>query len=529
MPKSVWSLHDAGATAAAGGGGGKGTTNNKTMVMSSLVDRCKSVIVSNLEKYKTDAIGVLSEYEWESIVELRHQKTQPKVQQKQGSTRNKYEDLTECRHNNKIGGLDGTGRAIPAVSDKFLLDIEQSNPHLAESALVDTLVWRDCVSYRYKQNGLTRPKPLLYPWPLLLQYIGNATSIITDPALLQHYHSIMELSPETQQTLENAIYILREAPMDISLLKDSGVGKAMKKLIKSCKKKEVHGASAAKRNNATIFHQLLIPELYANTASTSKTTTSTTQVTATSIDKPRGKPGCPHFPAMTLLEQMYQSWVDMATNNGVKMKASPHNTSKTASTATTDNSGGGTVDHSDDLKLAKSCTTWRQLFLVLKSREEQRREFHGAKMREIRNNLNNKRGKVKKVTATAKRTTKYNMSSKLGRLFNEANVVSRSRASSSSTGTTQHASRIRMKLTSGSNKSKAANPTGFAAAVAFASASKPILTKRKAPPGTHLRTLGRGKVMKTPLAKHHNRGHGTKTAQRKNKSMFEQQRGQHNR
>ncbi len=171
----------------------------------SLIALYPSVISANLERYPPDSLGLVSEMEWESIIRLRHKRTSPKA----GS-----------------GGLDGTGRIAPALSDRFLSEVEQANPQIAESAVVDQLVWKDCVEYKFKLGGMTRPKTLTYPWPILMEKIRR-----TGDALA----SMMEkdASERDEASVGRAMDKLTQFPMNIALLKATGIGKSIKKIIKS--------------------------------------------------------------------------------------------------------------------------------------------------------------------------------------------------------------------------------------------------------------------------------------------------------
>jgi hypothetical protein len=171
----------------------------------SLIALCQSVIVANLERYPPDSLGLVSEMEWESIIRLRHKRTSPKA----GS-----------------GGLDGTGRIAPALSDRFLSEVEQANPHIAESDVVDQLIWKDCVEYKFRLGGLTRPKTLTYPWPVLMEKIrrgGDALALMMEK----------DASERDEASVGRAIDKLTHFPMNIALLKATGIGKTVKKIIKS--------------------------------------------------------------------------------------------------------------------------------------------------------------------------------------------------------------------------------------------------------------------------------------------------------
>lgn len=170
----------------------------------SLVFLCRRVIVANLERYPPEAFGIVDEYEWESLIRLRHQRTAPKA----GS-----------------GGLDGTGRIAPALKDPHLSQVEAANPHLAESAIVDWLVWRDCTEFRFRRGGLTRPRALTLPWPLLVKSIRSCGSNL-----------LQTLSAENRQPdptiLKERIDLLMESPMNVPLLQASGIGKMVKEAMR---------------------------------------------------------------------------------------------------------------------------------------------------------------------------------------------------------------------------------------------------------------------------------------------------------
>lgn len=164
----------------------------------SLVSLCLNAVVASLERYHADSFSILSEEDFDEIIVLRHRRTQPK----EGS-----------------GGLDGTGRVAPTLSERFISEVEDANPHLADSSTVDHLVWKDCVNFRFREGGLTRPRALMLPWPLLIEKIqGAADAMVSQP---------MESAP-----VQEALHILERLPMNVSLLQATGVGKTMKKAVK---------------------------------------------------------------------------------------------------------------------------------------------------------------------------------------------------------------------------------------------------------------------------------------------------------
>jgi len=306
-----------------------------------LVTRCRKVVVANLERYPPEAFGILSEEEWETMVQLRHRKTAPK----EGT-----------------GGLDGTGRRAPATTDRYLAQVESANPHLAESKIVDELVWRDCVEYRFRHGGLTRPRALLLPWPLLVEQIQSAGDAIARQ---------VEQDSMDASTVSAAIDTLEQSPINVALLKATGIGKTVKKILKR------------------------------------------------SADSPDA--WCQR------LQSLLTSWKDLAASKGVEIKGR-------VETDPSD-SRHKEEEEDEDMILVESCQNWRQLFTALKQREEHRRSSQGKRMREIRRNLSQDRPKIVKVRpASAKHQeildnpmNKFKpapVNNKVSQLRKEASIVS---------------------------------------------------------------------------------------------------------
>jgi hypothetical protein len=177
------------------------TTKFSTVPLSmSLVDRCREVIVTNLERFPPYILGVLDPQEWDALIIRRHAKTKPT----KGSQ-----------------GLDGTGRLTPAVSEKFISAVEDASPYLV-TPLTDVLVWKDCVNFRFRPGSLTRPKMLQVPWPDMVEQIQSLGKILEERGL---------------ETPHNVIQALEAAPMSILLLQATGIGKTVKKVIKTISKR----------------------------------------------------------------------------------------------------------------------------------------------------------------------------------------------------------------------------------------------------------------------------------------------------
>jgi hypothetical protein len=266
-----------------------------------------------------EAFGILDEEEFQSILLLRHQRTQPK---------------------------DGSERLVPAVSDKFLSAVEAANPQLFLSnhninynhnnnnnssnnaKLVDETLWKTCVEYRFRRGGMTRPLALELPWPFLVQRVQEAANRLLSS--VPPPNAPPSLSTRTDTDIANAIRILETTPMNVALLRDSGVGKILKKITK-------------KQN-----HHMHLP--------------------------------------LRSIQTILNTWMELVDNDDTVDNSGGEKCARKTS-----NSKAHQQHHLDeqqeDLRAAESCQTWRQLFAVLKQREEDRRNSQGQRMRDIRKNV----------------------------------------------------------------------------------------------------------------------------------------------
>ena len=316
------------------------TKKNTSVGPSSLVARCRAVVVANLERYPPQVLGVLSENDWEELVQSRHRKTAPQK---------------------GTGGLDGTGRRTPALAGRFLGEVEVHNPHLAESALADVLLWKDNVEYQFTRDGLTRPRALLLPWPLLVKQIAGVADVLSayrkkeDEA--EKNGELLEVTSKDATTIIEATLALKESPMNVALLKDSGIGKVLKKLIKV----------SSNRRQKSIFRRLKMP-------------VSSAAARAGDVKE---------LSVLKQLEQLLQAWMDLAASVGVEINSSP--TKK----------NGMAVEKfredNDDLLRVEKCKSWRQLFASLKERAEERKLNLALKMRANRRKENSMRPQIIKV------------------------------------------------------------------------------------------------------------------------------------
>ncbi|CAJ1937060.1 unnamed protein product [Cylindrotheca closterium] len=272
-----------------------------------LASLCRDTIVKNLERYNAEAFQILDESEWEDIIRRKHAMSRPK--------RGK-------------GGLDGTGRMNPAVSDKFLLEIETTLPHLGTSNIVDTLVWKDIVNFKFK----SRPKGLMWPYSTLELRLKTAGDTLLD---VRKKGNIVE---EDRTKLDNALEVVINSPMDVELLRLSGIGRCVQKFINACCKNEKLG-----------------------------------------LDKE----------TIHALDSLLKSWKMLASSEGVTMSEKVK-----AEKSRSNLSQFGLAEH---IAIARKNSSWRQLYSALKMFDQMKRENQGARMRERRQRLNSQRPKIVKV------------------------------------------------------------------------------------------------------------------------------------
>jgi hypothetical protein len=385
----------------------------------SLVELCQDLIVNQFEKYPPQAFACLpfDLDDFESLIRLKHSKTKPK----EGS-----------------GGLDGTGRVAPAVRADYILELEATLPHLANSTVVDTLVWKDCVEFRFKRGGMTRPRALNLPWPLLVQGIQTAGQ---------------ELSLRKHESLEDpeaaaCIHTLESCPMNVSLLQATAIGKTVKEILKRHQHDQTSG-----------------------------------------------------YQKLTLL---LKTWKELAARNGVSQSLATSATSNASPTSLT-SSDNSYDNEAEDLKLAESCKTWRQLFAGLKQKEDERRSNLGKEMRQRRKNLASDRPRIVKV-----RPTNVKREQLLVRgtpVLSQQQSLQHNKMTQLRKESYQVAARTRVTSGTTVGAGHAAPKTGgsFGAAVAFAasynktsSSSASGKQKSRTNGSTHVHRLEGGKLMSVP-------------------------------
>lgn len=296
--------------------------HGKANSQSSLVDLCRSVIVINLERYPPDALGILDEDEWDNIVHVRYETTKPQKGK---------------------GGLDGKGRVNPAIGEKFMFELETTIPLLTQSKIVDELVWKDIVEFKFRTGGVSRPRWLLYPWPVLQQVVKDYEKTLARVTQMD------VLDGDTRELCIRTIQGVCELPMDVPLLNSSGIGRTVTKFIKAC--------SVGTR----CLHVFCEPM----TSSNAK-------------DTPCAR-----------LEGTVQAWKQMAASGGVQIKDLVESPS---------------IDTcSFSMSKTRTCMSWRDLLEALDSYDMVRKSSQGARMRERRQMLDKVRPKVVKVRQASSR------------------------------------------------------------------------------------------------------------------------------
>ncbi|KAL3902653.1 MAG: hypothetical protein SGARI_005735 [Bacillariaceae sp.] len=267
-----------------------------------------------------------------------------------------------------------------------------------------------------------------------------------------------------QQAALQAVKYLEESPMDLTLLKDSGIGKTVKKFL-------------SKSNGRLDF--LDEPYVFSTGKDIRKTPRSTLQATL-------------------------NSWMEMAAKSGVKMKsgdsAAASSSSPKRSVKSPTGASGNTNEDTVDLSLAKKCHAWRDLYNTLKLHDEKRRNRQGEKMRERRERLDKVRPKIVKVRHASAKQDGMLYRGTAGR-----GGVGSASASALSGNSKMQQLKMEARVTSSRRQPPPAmaskERSGFGAAVAFANTGKKVAGKRKTAPATKTVSLHGGKRLKVPEIK----------------------------
>ena len=381
----------------------------------SLLRQSTQIVASNIEKYHPASFSIFSECIWESVVKCRCEKY----------------DETKARNPNKL--------LMPPISTKFLTRIEdfQGNIHLRDSHKIDELLWEKIVDYSFPKGGITRPIVLNEPYRVLVNRLvdwskelirifvwedkqhdnnevrvkgrwihehdvivkqesenesddndNNHTELVSicnvdDPLRDQGRHS--------RRVLIRFLDSVRTSPIDVKILSDTGIGKAVSKVVKIATKllKKV-------REDGIIEDEADALKGYPDFWSKNHT-----------IDHEEVN-------LLQVLQLLLEEWKDVASKNGVKMSstdsetAQPKKKQKTHYTNVPKEKAQcfatfakqPNIDdnqHQANMKLLHESPTWKALYYSLRKREKMVREAHGEKVRATRENLAKNRPKVGKV------------------------------------------------------------------------------------------------------------------------------------
>ena len=374
-----------------------------------LSDLCLETIAGSLEKFPPHCFSLLAEFEWDEIIRKKHRNTSP-GQNKSGSAKISAPVVLS-------GGLDGRGRTIPAVAHKFMREVEEANPHLSQSAVSDELVWRDCVEYKFRSGGISRPHVFQYPWPLLVEKLKSRKDdllhVLTPPPSGPDEEGCSEASIRQQREdrMMRSIRFLGNSVMSIDLLAQSGCGKAVKRFVKECKK--VVATTDGGKSIPRWMPDILAP-----------------------------RPNLRLLSPVEYLDKLLSSWKALASSSGVEVTTTSANTNTKSSSSndeTTDmtifppelfsgqNKRTSDEQHREDIALAMTCRQWRQIFQTLSDREAAKIARHGEKMRRLREDLHSDRPKIGQVGIKSAATNSNRKTTTMSRQSRQEEILNKSR------------------------------------------------------------------------------------------------------
>ena len=325
---------------------------------------CYKVIASKLERYPPQCLGIFSEIEWERVVKLRHQLTEPKK-------------LSARKNSQCLNGV--SGRMTPAISEKFLVELEQLNHHLSSSEIVDKWIWKDIVEYKFRRQSPSRPVTLLFPWTIQVDRLKDCGKKILQ---LLSDSSDQASSTEDNDTLQKCLETMQTVPMNVPLLTATCIGKTVHKFLKHANKR------SPQNTHLNLWAPINISKKHAQT------------------HQQRMQSQSQNLTVIEHLENILKGWKRIASADGVAMQSSTTSTSKNSSDPLQFSGRSKQTtekQHAQDIAAIQTCNTWRQLYSYLSKREDNRLKKHGARMREIRQNLENNRSKVGKINTRTSR------------------------------------------------------------------------------------------------------------------------------
>mmetsp|Transcript_14441 Transcript_14441/g.16571 ORF Transcript_14441/g.16571 Transcript_14441/m.16571 type:complete len:449 (+) Transcript_14441:31-1377(+) len=317
----------------------------------SLEERCSVVVALHLENYPPEMIGYLDQDAWNSIIKLKFNKTNPK---------------------------EGKRRTA-AITKHYLVAVETENPHLAESTVADKLVWKDLCEFQFPQDGVSRSKGLLFPWPIFVERIKRAGRELLEILQVENDGGT-DISVTSK--VERAIQLLVESAMNVALLKKSGIGKTIKKFVKHASKLESCEKMKflfQKRQVTSVKPSLLSSGFQSNSIS-----------------------------IIEQAEKLVETWKETAANSGVAITQNnvQYDNQRTLKPphSNTDNSDCRDLEHCES-----HCHNWRALYNTLDRLESKRRKKQGERLRQRREHRAKHQPKIIKVRPTCASVRRENL------------------------------------------------------------------------------------------------------------------------
>ena len=397
----------------------------------SLLQLTTQMVSSNIEKYPPGALGVLSEYHWENVINARvNAKKKNDHNSSTSSSRREYfdprsasaADMDDTTANNKepsdrpLIALEGhaSKRLLPEISEKILIPIEQhpNNVHLSKSKVADELLWKSIVDYNF-HGTMTRPKSLEVPCDVLKERLnewGDELLEIVRPVLTEEEYAVNQAAKgesmfydcdilgdgiERTNNLKKISYSLSLTPMDVKLLAATDIGKKITQAVKVMKK--VWKENKKKYDNIEDMEYALkgYPQFWKLVSWDDESIKNYIV-----INDPTSEEEQTLLSPLGFLQQILQDWKDMVSDNDIA-DASKSTTSSPQCSETVATCGRGkkvsTNQHQIDMQLLHESPDWRSLYQSLRKREEIMKKSHGDRVRSIRDNLKKDRPKVGKV------------------------------------------------------------------------------------------------------------------------------------
>ena len=402
----------------------------------SLTHIATQIIASNLADYPPGSFGLLGEHQWNGVVHAR-------VKQKIESTTIKPKS---SKHKPSLDNGTTKMKPVLSAQQLMQIESHPNNEHLAKSRLTDNLLWKEVVDYHFsgmnRPKSLEIPCDELMDkissWGLdLLSMMngpvsedewnakhgifptkGAADVRDEDNALdadsssdesediaeraLRHtkgrqdkklaaqsqppkptYHQHLENhSSRSTNRLRYMLKSLRETPMDVTLLSDTGIGKSLAKTLKRMKKMLKRVGS---KDEHELEHNLLgYPRFWKE------------------VNWGMARTGSDHCvkSCLAYLEFILQDWKDMAAQGNEHESSNKDGETSKSHPSCGQAKGISAKQHSLDMKLLHASPDWRSLYLSLKRRQEIVQKTQGDRVRATRQKLESDRRKIGKVVLT---------------------------------------------------------------------------------------------------------------------------------